>query len=92
MTVLLAVLAALPPVPNPDRKHVAEVRSTREALELRGGVVNGADDVTVTVLLPDAVNADVAVKRTVYAVDIVAVVLVGVTETLLTAPDGVPMV
>ena len=93
MVVLLALAIGPPPAPpKPDMKQVDEVRSTKEAEAAAGTDVNGTDDVTVAVLLLDADKADVAVKRTVYAVDIVAVVLVGVTETLLTAPDGVPIV
>jgi hypothetical protein len=81
-----------PFAPTPDKKHVDDVRSTREAEARAGAADKATDGVTVIVLLLAADKAEVAVKSTVYAVDIVAVVLVGVTVTLLTAPDGVPIV
>ena len=77
-------------VPDTRQKHVDAVRSTSEPPV--AVPADATDGVTVIVLLPDADRAEVAVNRTVYAVDIVAVVLVGETVTLLTAPDGVPIV
>jgi hypothetical protein len=86
---VIAVAVGMLP-PNPDMKHDDEVRSTSEPPV--GVPPSATDGVTVIVLLPDADKADVAVNRTVYDVDIDAVVLVGVTATLFTAPDGVPIV
>ena len=60
-----AVVLAVPDVPSPERKHVDDVKSTREAEAAVGADVKAADGVTVIVLLPDAVSAEVAENVTV---------------------------
>jgi hypothetical protein len=91
VNVMLPVVGAAA-VPTPAWKHVADVRSINDAVAALGATVNAAEGVTVTELLAELDKAPAAMKVTTYVLLEPWTVLVGVALTLLTPPDGVPMV
>jgi hypothetical protein len=77
-----------PPLPDvPDWMHEPSIRSTLVGLDPR--LTEGAT-LTQSLVPPD--SADTAVNVIVNRVEVLSVTALGVAATLLTAPDGLPIV